>query len=338
MGYKVIDLFAGAGGLSEGFSQAGFDVIAAVDVNDEFLETHRHNHPETTHVTADLLNADPEKTLEENDIDKDEIDVVMGGPPCKGFSIAGKRKEDDERNNLVDRFIDWVEYIEPDMFLMENVTGILTMKDGEVIELVMDRYKELGYNAKYKTLNAARHGVPQRRRRVIFLGRKDGVEPDYPEPTHKDGEKQKRLDSMGLKSPRTVRDAIMDEDLSKYPNHEKTNHSDDMKERLSELEYGETLYESYGDSWKRLDPDEPAITIKENHNAPFVHPVENRVGTVRECATLQSFPLDYEFKGSKSKQLKQVGNAVPPGLAKRLAETMEDQLDEIKEKSSARAK
>lgn len=325
---RVIDLFAGAGGLSEGFREAGFEIVAAVDNNEDFLETHKHNHPDSKHINADLMSADPAEVLEENNIDKSDIDMVIGGPPCKGFSIAGERREDDERNNLVDKFIDWVEYIEPQMFLMENVTGILTMNDGEVVELVMDRFEELGYSAKFETLNSARYGVPQTRRRVIFLGRKDGNPPRYPSRTHyipdKDEEKE------NLEPAESVKDHILERDFSEHPNHEKTNHSEDMVSKLSELDYEETPYDSYGDSWKRLHPEKPSITIKENHNAPFVHPEENRVGTVRECATLQSFPLDYEFKGSKSSQLKQVGNAVPPKLAKRIAETVKPQLREIK--------
>ncbi len=334
MTHKVLDLFACGGGLSEGFSQAGFEILAAIDVNEEFLETHKHNHPETKHIRSDLLNADPEEVLKENNIDKNEIDVVVGGPPCKGFSIAGERREDDERNNLVDKFIDWVEYIEPEMFLMENVAGILSMKDGKVVEVVMERYEELGYEADYKTLNSANYGVPQKRRRVIFLGRKDRKKPEYPSPTHRTG-KQERLDTHNLKPVKTVGEAILEKDFSELPNHVKTNHSEDMQNRLSELDYEETLYESYGDSWKRLHPDKPSITIKENHNAPFVHPEENRVGTVRECAVLQSFPDDYEFIGSKSKQLKQVGNAVPPKLARKIAEEIKPQIEEIKEQEES---
>jgi len=325
---KVLDLFCGAGGLSKGFEQAGFEVIAGVDCKELFLETYEENHDGMA-IQADLMEVTPGEFFDENPLDEEEIDVIIGGPPCKGFSIAGKRDPEDERNNLVDKFIDFVEHVQPKMFLMENVTGIKTMKDGKVLNLIMKRFENAGYErAQHETLNSADYGVPQERRRVIFLGRIDGKVPTYPERTH--GPKgQKRLDGKELKPHATVKEALIDKDFQDLPNHDKTNHDDEMVERMSEVEPGEGLYEHYGDSWKRLVKDEPAPTVKENHNAPFIHPVKNRVGTVRECAVLQSFPDDFIFKGPKSQQLKQVGNAVPTLLAKRLAETMKEDLKEM---------
>lgn len=327
---KALDLFCGAGGLSLGFQQAGFKIIAGIDVNEGYLETFKHNHSNHAKaIEADLMNEGPEKLLRENEIDPGEMDVVIGGPPCKGFSIAGKRDPEDERNNLVDKFIDYVEYIKPKMFLMENVPGIKSMKNGEVLRIIMSRFKNAGYNAKHRTLNSADYGVPQRRNRVIFIGRRDGEEPSYPERSHRP-RKQRTLGEDELEPYKTVEEAILNKDLSELPNHEKPSHSKEMQERISEVEAGSSLYEHYGDSWVRLKKDEPSTTIKENHNAPFIHPEENRVGTVRECAILQSFPDDYVFKGPKSKQLKQVGNAVPPLLAKKLAEAMRKDLKEFR--------
>ena len=232
-------------------------------------------------------------------------------------------------------FIDFVDYIQPKVFVMENVPGIKSMEGGGTLNSILEGFSQAGYeNTDYKTLNSADYGVPQNRKRVIFIGRRDGEKPTYPDRTH-GSSKQTTLTGEQLKPYATVKDAILDRDLEELPNHEKTNHSEDMVERISEVEEGESLYESYGDSWRRLDPDEPSITIKENHNAPFIHPEEDRVGTVRECAILQSFPDDYVFQGPKSTQLKVVGNAVPPKLGKSIAEAIASDVREMADKKTA---
>lgn len=328
-GFNVLDLFCGGGGLSEGFEQAGYDIVAGVDVNEDFLPTFERNHDGALAIQADLGSVDPASLYREHSIDVDEIDVVIGGPPCKGFSIAGKRDPDDERNNLVDRFIDHVDYVRPAMFVMENVPGIKSMEDGRVIASIQQRYEDIGYSVHHETLNAADFGVPQTRKRVFFIGRADEKTPTFPERTHRPS-KQATLGGRTLEPYVTAGEAIVEKNVEDLPNHEKTNHSDDMVARISEVEPGEGLYESYGDSWRRLKADAPAHTVKENHNAPFIHPVQDRVGTVRECAILQSFPDDYVFEGPKSKQLKVVGNAVPPQLARVIAEAIRDDITEVR--------
>lgn len=325
----VLDLFCGGGGLSEGFLQAGYDVVAGVDAEADFLATYEHNHEDALAIRADLSEVDPEPFFEAHPIDPDAIDVVIGGPPCKGFSIAGHRDPDDERNYLVGNFIDFVEFVRPEAFVMENVPGIKSMEGGDTLRSILAGFERAGYEKPaYETLNAADYGVPQNRRRVIFQGRRDGSIPAYPDRTHGPA-KQATLTGKQLQPYVTVEEAIVEREVEGLPNHEKTNHSAEMVERISEVEPGESLYESYGDSWRRLPRDEPSITIKENHNAPFIHPVEDRVGTVRECAILQSFPDDYVFQGPKSTQLKVVGNAVPPGLSRAIAEALADDLAEM---------
>ena len=326
---KALDLFCGGGGLSEGFEQAGYDIVAGVDVNEDFLPTFERNHDGARAIQADLGSVDPAALYQEHGIDVDEIDVVIGGPPCKGFSIAGKRDPDDKRNNLVDRFIDHVAHVQPAMFVMENVPGIKSMKDGRVITSIQQRYEEIGYSVRHETLNAADFGVPQTRKRVFFIGRADGEAPTFPDRTHRPSE-QATLGGQALEPYATVREAIVEKDVSGLPNHEKTDHSDDMVERIGDVDPGDGLYESYGDSWRRLKPDEPSHTVKENHNAPFIHPVQDRVGTVRECAILQSFPDDFVFEGPKSKQLKVVGNAVPPRLARAIAEAIRSDIADVR--------
>jgi len=332
---RVLDLFCGGGGFSEGFLQAGYDVVAGVDVSEDFLPTYERNHEEALAIRADLSEVDPETFFETHPIDPDTIDVVIGGPPCKGFSIAGHRDPDDERNYLVGSFVDYVEFVRPAAFVMENVPGITSMEGGDTLRSILRAFREAGYEKPaYETLNAADYGTPQNRRRVIFQGRRDGSRPTYPDRTHGPAE-QTTLTGERLEPYATVGDALADRDVESLPNHETTDHSADMVERIAGVDPGESLYESYGDSWRRLRADEPAITIKENHNAPFIHPEADRVGTVRECAILQSFPDDYVFEGPKSTQLKVVGNAVPPRLANAVAEALAGDLAAMRETAVA---
>ncbi|MDZ7746681.1 MAG: DNA cytosine methyltransferase [Halobacteriales archaeon] len=333
---KTLDLFCGGGGLSTGFEQAGYDIVAGIDVNRDFLDTFEHNHEHSLAIEADLNEVDPATFYDEHGIDTDEIDVVIGGPPCKGFSIAGKRDPEDERNSLVGSFIDHVAYVEPKLFVMENVPGIKSMEDGDVMRKIHQRYDEIGYSVKHETLNAADYGVPQARRRVVFIGRADREVPTFPDRTHRPSD-QTTLTGATLEPYATVREALVEKEFDGLPNHDKTNHSDDMVERIAEVEAGDSLYESFGDSWRRLEMDKPSPTVKENHNAPFIHPVEHRVGTVRECAVLQTFPDDYAFQGPKSKQLKIVGNAVPVELGRVIAEAVRGDIEQMRQQSDAPA-
>ena len=332
---RVLDLFCGGGGLSEGFLRADYDIIAGVDASEDFLATYERNHEDALAIQADLSEVDPQTFFEAHPVDPDAIDVVIGGPPCKGFSIAGHRDPDDERNYLVGAFIDYVAFVQPAAFVMENVPGITSMEGGDTLRSILEGFRQAGYGKPaYETLNAADYGTPQTRRRVIFQGRRDGSRPTYPNRTHSPAG-QTTLSGERLEPYVTVADALGGRAVESLPNHETTDHSPEMVERISEVDAGESLYESYGDSWRRLDPDEPAITIKENHNAPFIHPEADRVGTVRECAVLQSFPDDYIFEGPKSTQLKVVGNAVPPRLANAIAEALAGDLAAVRETAIA---
>jgi len=304
----AIDLFCGAGGFSVGFEKSGYTVLGAADVNKDFLNTYRENAPEVTEVVqCDLFELDPEEL--QNKFGVDSVPIVFGGPPCKGFSLAGERDEDDERNQLVFEFWDHAFAYDPDVIVMENVPGILSM---DVLPEVEKECNKHGYNITYKTLDASEYGVPQSRQRVFTIGIKQDSEAsfEFPTPT--------------TPSPITVEEAIVDPDLTELDNHESTmtNHQKSTVEDLSKLDFEESRYDNYSESWKRLHPEKPAPTIKENHGAPFVHPFEDRVGTVRECAILQSFPNEFTFVGSKSTQLKTVGNAVPPKLAKAIADSI----------------
>lgn len=182
----VLDLFCGCGGLTLGFEQAGFDVIAGVDHDETAIETYEHNF-EHRAIREDLGAMDPSDFAEKYDIHPEDVDVVGGGPPCQGYSTANlQRSEDDPRNNLVFRFAEYVDYYQPCSFVMENVTGIESIDDGETIELLYEAFEDAGYEVDHTTLNAADYGVPQKRRRVFFVGVREDVdgEPTFPEPTH----------------------------------------------------------------------------------------------------------------------------------------------------------
>lgn len=328
---SVIDLFSGAGGLSLGFQQAGFEIAAGVDVEERFVGTFSRNHDGEKGIQADLTDVTGSDLLEE--VDRDRVEGVVGGPPCQGFSLAGRRQADDERNNLVFHFIRLVDEIDPDFFLMENVGGITSMAttDGrDVVEEILGRVPPR-YETRTFVLNSVEYGTPQLRRRFFLAGVKNGSAINRPEPTH--GPAVGLFREQGV----TVEDALGDlpaptseepqeynggptNDFQEYLragstklyNHTPTNHRQSTIEKMQDQEQGTSLYDSYTDSWYRLVPNEPAPTVKENHNAPFVHPHEDRVTTPRECARLQGFPDNFVFEGPKSAQLVQIGNAVPP--------------------------
>jgi DNA (cytosine-5)-methyltransferase 1 len=168
--------------MSLGFKKAGYEVIAGIDVFEDALSTYDENHNSEA-LNVDLGTADPIQTLTEYGIDASTIDVIAGGPPCQGFSAAGNRDPDDPRNNLLFAYLDWVEAIEPTKFVMENVTGLLSMSDGAVFESFVSRAENLGYNVAWEVLNAANYGVPQTRERLIVIGSRIDT-PVHPEPTH----------------------------------------------------------------------------------------------------------------------------------------------------------
>ncbi|MFH8119323.1 MAG: DNA cytosine methyltransferase [Candidatus Aenigmatarchaeota archaeon] len=342
--YKIIDLFGGCGGLSLGFKKAGFDVIAGFDINDAALQTYKENIGKA--YKLDLSKATPADIL--NLARVEEIDGIVGGPPCEGFSLANiRRKIGDPRNMLVFKFAGLIKEIQPTFFVMENVVGLTNLGGGFFVNELRKRFKEAGYEVKWSILNSADYGVPQFRRRVIFIGIKRGEGlPDHPKPTHYP------RSSLGEKHYVTVWEAISDlpeptEDgevelisepsneyqkmirngAKKTTSHFKTHHSREIEEKLKRLRFNESLYPKFKHSWVRLNPKEPAPTFKENHNAPAVHPFQPRVITPREGARIQSFPDTFVFCGTKSQQLVQIGDAVPPLMALAIARKVRQILD-----------
>lgn len=306
---QFVDLFSGAGGMTLGFAQAGFRPIFSVEVNEDASRTHHRNFPETIHYQGRV------EQLSEAMISKyvgnNIVDVVCGGPPCQGFSVAGKRDPDDKRNVLFREFVRVVKIIQPTYVVMENVPGILTMQGGAFHNYILDAFAEAGYpEMSVAVLESAAYGVPQLRPRAIFIANRCGLPNPYPQPI---------LDESSYLPIESAIDDLKTLPPNPASNHEWTRHSKQMEQRLAQVSPGHSLYASYFDAWKRQYPGLPAMTIKENHGGTHIHYELNRVLSAREMARLQTFPDDFIFTGTMKRAMWQIGNAVPPLLAKHIA-------------------
>ncbi len=336
-----IDLFAGAGGLSIGFEKAGFKLVAATDWDHWSCETLRANHPDIVVHEGDI--ADVNLVNLSNEIAVGQIDLIVGGPPCQGFSQLGKRQEDDPRNQMWRQYMRFVEHFKPKVFLIENVPQIL--KSGE-FESIKKTAESLGYIVREKVLHAADYGVPQKRKRAIILGSRIG-EPWHPTPTHSEGN-QLSLDSIGKKPWKTVKEAFAG--LPLKPNDENwhigRNPTEMSLKRYRSIPIGGNRFnlplELTPDCWKRkktgstdvfgrLSWDKPSLTIRTEFFKPekgrYLHPEEHRPITIREAARLQTFPDEYKIIGSYTQAAKQIGNAVPSELARNIGIAIIELLD-----------
>ncbi len=304
-----VDLFCGAGGLSKGLELSGLQGICGLDWFKEAGMTYKRNfnHP---FVDGDIKQQDVKdkfyQTVKEQ-LGGRNLNVVAGGFPCQGFSLAGNRIVDDPRNSLYLEMLEIVKTLQPDFVICENVKGLRSMLGGEVEKKIISDYKEIGYEMNVTVLCAADYTTPQKRERVIFIGNRIGARNFHPKPLLTPSEYV------------TTGEAIAD--LMAHPedeafNHVPTKHRPDMEKRMLELPEGKSLYKGYSDAWKKCPWNEASCTIKENHGGVNIHPKLPRVLTAREMARLQSFPDDFIFEGKKNKQLVQIGNAVPPLLGK----------------------
>ncbi|MCK5123156.1 MAG: DNA cytosine methyltransferase [Candidatus Pacebacteria bacterium] len=339
---RVIDLFAGCGGLSHGFELAGFDILLGIDNWDLSLETFKKNHKNSKVLLKDLSKTIPLSVTKLTGIKK--IDVVIGGPPCQGFSISGKRIIDDPRNRLYKVFVDFVGYFRPKVFLMENVPNLLSMHKGKLKDEIIDDFENLGYNVSTSVLLASNYGVPQNRKRVFFVGVRGSKKFEFPNFTHGD--------VKNLINRITIKEAISDlpkndlKDGVAYPKisesdyqrkmrkgskgvfgHETIKHTDRTKKIISLVPDGGNYKDlpkhlqktrKVSIAWTRFDSKKPSSTIDTGHNHHF-HYKYNRVPTARESARIQSFEDTFIFSGKKNEQIKQIGNAVPPLLAEHIA-------------------
>lgn len=308
---NFIDLFTGAGGLSCGLVMAGFNPVGSVEIMPQAVETYKYNFSKINGFKENVTDKDiRDENIKNNLIEsvKDKhIHLIAGGFPCQGFSMAGNRIVTDPRNSLYTDMLKIVSKIKPDYVLMENVEGLRSMLDGKIEEKIIEDYKNIGYKINVTVLNAADYGVPQLRKRVIFIGNRINHTNYHPKPIFKESD---------YKTVGSAIEKYMNIKNNPEINHIITVHSPEMSKRLEQIPIGKSLYGNYSDARKKVDRNKPSCTVKENHGGVNVHPILNRVMTPRELAALQSFPDDFVFKGSKKRQLVQIGNAVPPLLGK----------------------
>lgn len=388
--YKVLDLFAGAGGFSLGFKMAGFDIIGAIEIDKWASDTYKFNHETTKVLVGDISAFDDETIL--NSFEKP--DIIIGGPPCQGFSISNKNSGDpkDPRNSLFREYIRVVKVFNPEVIVMENVPNIIKAKttNGElVIDIIRRELELIGYNIRYKILAASDYGVPQKRQRFILIGTRRSFANVFPAPDHYVSEDFNKLDTVNAKKLKpcpVLWDAISDlpdidacegfeemyysknaqnsyQELCRtgsdvLHNHVAMKHSKRVVDRFSHMTWGQSIVDikipelmqrkrngngvvsdnPYDQNNRRMHPNKLCNTITASFYGNFVHPYKNRNFTAREGARIQSFPDWYVFKGkptvvSKSLALRegriedvglcqyaQIGNAVPPLMAKAIAE------------------
>ena len=325
--YTYMDLFAGAGGMSLGFDNAGFKNLLAVEFNKDFAETYKKNFPRHNLIVDDIKNVTEQQIY---DIIKNEkVDVIIGGTPCQGFSIAGnigRNFIDDDRNRLFKEFVRFVKIIKPRVFVLENVAAMEKHNKGKTIKEIVSSFKEIGYDIKYKVLNAVNYGVPQERRRIFIVGTLGENNFEYPHEINKTV---------------TVKDAIDDlpklenGETSEIPNHTAMKHSAQMLEKMSYVSDGgnrndipESLRPKSGDSRKyiRYNSKKPSFCVTGDMRKIF-HYSQNRALTCRELARLQTFPDSFVFLGNTGKVQQQIGNAVPVLLANKIALQVKEVLD-----------
>lgn len=366
----ALSLFSGCGGCSLGLKQAGFTVKLAADIDANACETYAVNLGRETLWLVDLARVKPEELLTRSGLHPSELDIIVGGPPCQGFSSAGAKDWADPRNILLKKFVEIVTSLQPTWFIMENVEGLLTAKDGFFIVEAIARFLEAGYWVKAKKVYMEEYGLPQKRKRVFVVGNLEQCQFNFPPITY---HKSHQLSLLDLHPQLSIIEAIGDlpaasksgivvydqppqgafparlrrQDGKPVLHHQLKQLNSLTQKRINLLAPGATMkdlpkhlqHPSFNrratrrvmdgtptekrggapNGLKRLLANEPSLTITSATPCEFVHPIENRLLTLRECARLQSFPDWYEFQGSWSAIATQIGNAIPPMFMNLLA-------------------
>lgn len=323
---KGIELFAGCGGLSTGFLDAGLNVAAGFEIDTRAVDAYNYNHAYrgSRGFVVDLNVASGAELLNLAGIES--VDFIIGGPPCQPFSIAGKRKgKRDVRADLIGHFIRLVGELRPSAFLLENVPNLASISDGEFLSEVEAELRSLGYSVDHTIVSAAQYGVPQNRKRLVVLGVRGAGTVRFPSPTHG------TPDQPYISTAEAIDDLPDAGEFGETGifNHEPTLHSSDMVERLSTLQPGKRERGSFHD---RLHPERPSYTLRAGSGnfSPLrpVHYKHHRVITVRESARLQGFADEFRWPDRipRLQQYRQVGNAVPPPLARAFASALAEQM------------
>lgn len=350
MSKYIIDLFCGAGGMSLGFENAGYESVLAIDKWNDAITTYNENRTNKCGTTTDIHDFTNEKLKEYKN--KYHIDGIIGGPPCQGFSMVGTRKTNDPRNSLYMEYVRFVDVIKPNFFVLENVPGLLSMEGGKFKKDIIDRFGKLGYNVINQTLIACDYGVPQSRKRVFFIGlKKEAVG----ENVFFDFNSLKKREIISTEMALSDLPTLLDEEeaivynqepQNEYQkfirngstvlmNHVRTNHTAQTKHIISMVPDGGTIKDlseeyykvrNYNAAFKRMNSKLPSSTIDCGHRNYFHYSLD-RIPTARESARIQSFPDTYKFLGSKTSQYTQIGNAVPPLLANAIAIAIKKLLD-----------
>jgi DNA (cytosine-5)-methyltransferase 1 len=368
----VVDLFCGAGGLSEGFRQAGFHVVAGSDYDRAAGLTFAATHPEATFFGGRIQDLAVDDILRATGLKKGDLEVLVGGPPCQGYSVYNHgRGVDDPRAGLFREYLRIVAGLMPKWLVMENVSGITSIADGAIIREIEAEMGALGYKVKWKILKAEEYGVPQERRRIVFIANRIGMPIEHPKPTH----------GPGLRPYVTIWDAISDlpplengdfNGADQYLSPPATDFQAQLRQgarrlanhsssRLAAVNMERMRHIPAGGSWRDIPFDllpagmkkakrsdhtkrygrprktDLACTILTKcdvHWGAYIHPVQDRAFTVREAARLQAFPDTFEFLGSRTEQYVQVGNAVPPLLGCAIASAL---IESAKSASKSKA-
>lgn len=331
MAYNYIDLFSGAGGLSLGFDNANFKNVLSVEFEPEYAETYSTNFPDHNVYIGDIRNISDQEIKEINS--KTSIDVVVGGPPCQGFSKAGnigRTFVNDERNQLFKEFVRFVRCINPKVFVMENVAALVTHRNGQTMNEIIEAFKScnIKYDIVYKVLNCSDYEVPQDRRRVFIIGVRNDINNEFKFP-------EAAINKVTVKEAIHDLPVLKSGETSDIPNHNAMKHSSQMLLKMSYVKDGGSredipinLRPKSGDARKyiRYASNKPSVCVTGDMRKIF-HYEQNRALTCRELARLQTFPDSFIFCGKSSSIQQQIGNAVPPRMAEKVATNVRKVLD-----------
>ncbi len=358
--YTFVDLFCGAGGLSTGLEESGFNGLLACDYNKSAIDTMNINHPNSINIAEPVQNL-TKKRLKELIGDK-KVNLVCGGPPCQGFSTIGLGNPDDERNSLFKNFIKVIKILNPDFVLFENVTGLLSKKNEKTLEAILKSFSKIGYYTHLNMMQAQQFGVAQNRRRTIIIAHKPKFNYKFPKAMYDLQVKGRFNKAITLGDEfKKIKKSMINNDKMHDLDSAKISKKLDLKRIQNIPEGGKIRYEkdelAYLPKRLRLDLDWKQIKegrLRENHyhrlsrklpsptinthNHHYFHPTEDRKLTLREFALLQSFPIDYQFSGSRNSIIRQIGNAVPPRFAKVLGDSIKKGLKSKKNDQNVQSK